>query len=163
MAGFRAVRLHAAATTDGIPTNGDGTTHSARNALRLAACCSSIGCALASAGSALVTLRARTTARSHGRRPVFLVLSPWTLPEPRATRKRRHHRYRRKSGYLRPRTSWCQRCPTKSCAISNGSNSASHGTGVASLVSQDYGIVPDATLLAYQSLTQQVMQAKTAQ
>ena len=40
----------------------------------------------------------------------------------------------------------------KSPGAVNGSNeSASHGTGVASLlVSRDYGIVPDATLLAYQ-------------
>ena len=39
------------------------------------------------------------------------------------------------------------------CAINGSNESASHGTGVASLlVSQDYGIVPDATLLAYQSI-----------
>ena len=39
------------------------------------------------------------------------------------------------------------------CAINGSNESASHGTGVASLlVSRDYGIVPDATLLAYQSI-----------
>ncbi len=39
------------------------------------------------------------------------------------------------------------------CAINGSNESASHGTGIASLlVSQDYGIVPDATLLAYQSI-----------
>ena len=39
------------------------------------------------------------------------------------------------------------------CAINGSNESTSHGTGVASLlVSQDYGIVPDATLLAYQSI-----------
>ena len=39
------------------------------------------------------------------------------------------------------------------CAINGSNESASHGTGVASLlVSQEYGIVPDATLLAYQSI-----------
>ena len=39
------------------------------------------------------------------------------------------------------------------CAINGSNESASHGTGVASLlVSQDYGIIPDATLLAYQSI-----------
>jgi len=37
------------------------------------------------------------------------------------------------------------------CAVNGSNESASHGTGVASLlVSRDYGIVPDATLLAYQ-------------
>ena len=39
------------------------------------------------------------------------------------------------------------------CAINGSNESASHGTGIASLlVSQDYGIIPDATLLAYQSI-----------
>ena len=39
------------------------------------------------------------------------------------------------------------------CAINGSNESASHGTGVASLlVSRNYGIVPDATLLAYQSI-----------
>ena len=39
------------------------------------------------------------------------------------------------------------------CAINASNESTSHGTGVASLlVSRDYGIVPDATLLAYQSI-----------
>ena len=39
------------------------------------------------------------------------------------------------------------------CAINGSDESASHGTGIASLlVSQDYGIIPDATLLAYQSI-----------
>lgn len=39
------------------------------------------------------------------------------------------------------------------CAINGSNESTSHGTGVASLlVSRDYGIVPDATLLAYQSI-----------
>ena len=37
------------------------------------------------------------------------------------------------------------------CAVNGSNESTSHGTGVASLlVSQDYGVVPDATLLAYQ-------------
>ena len=37
------------------------------------------------------------------------------------------------------------------CTVNGSNESTSHGTGVASLlVSRDYGIVPDATLLAYQ-------------
>lgn len=72
----------------------------------------------------------RTTARSRPpTNPISRTIT-WMLQRAKGYTERRHHRhYRRKSGYLRPRTSWCQRCRQKVPVLSASTaatKSASH-------------------------------------